>query len=353
MKVTPRRIAAASRALQGPLRDALALRSEELSKELAERHFVVPWDRQRLIGQVQQALWSLSEERFALAPREGVRVIERAAQPYECVEAAWRALRHGQRVWVDRESGACLGGIELLRAMGEVLGYGVLRVGEAPGAMDEAVSTWEEVGVDLAPRRVIAVGADADPELAAYVVARAALRRTGFDPRCVHRVLVAGEQGRFERHLRRLFVGVRIGGPDDPEAFAGPVRPDQAEAFESDLADWREGSGIAEVCPGGRLEAGRGDAEQMYLAPALFVADGEELRGPQRDPRGPTLILQRVAEGGLETLLRQTLDAVPGPSAWVWVSETKPRLQAAAKDRWVSGALEVARLPPGLPLPRP
>jgi hypothetical protein len=335
------------------LRDALALRSEELSTELAERHFVVPWDRQRLIGQVQQALWSLSEERFALATSEGVRVIERAAQPYECIEAAWRALRHGQRVFVDREGEACLGGVELLRAMGEVLGYGVLRVAEAPGMMEEELSTWEEVGVDPAPRRVIAVDADADPELAAYVVARAALRRTGFDPRCVHRVLVAGEQGRFERHLRRLFVGVRIGDPQDTDAFAGPVRPEQAEAFESDLADWREGSGIAELCPGGRLEAGHGASEQVFLAPALFVADGEELRGPQRDPRGPTLILQRVAPDDLESLLRQTLDAVPGPSAWIWISESKPRIEAAEKDRWISGALEVARLPPGLPLPRP
>ena len=35
------------------------------------------------------------------------------------------------------------------------------------------------------------------------------------------------------------------------------------------------------------------------------------------------------------------------------VEDVAAKLEAGPKDRWVSGALAVARLPPGLPLPRP
>lgn len=354
MKVSPRRLAAASRALQGVLLDAIALRSAAMSNELAERFMAVPWDRQRLIGQIQESLHVLREARFPLNDQGGVRVTERARQPFECIEEAWRQVRQGRAVWVDREPGSCVEGLELLRAMGSVLGFGVLQVANEDRPPPEEIEQWPRVGVELAPRRIVAVAEDADPELAAYFVARASLRRTGFDPRCVHRVLVAGERKRFERHLRRLFVGARIGAPNEAGAFAGGVSEEQAVAFESDLNEWRQGSGNVEACRGGRLEVctkvRRGGVKAVYLAPALFVVEGEELRG---DPRGPCLIIQRVHEGKLETQLRETLEATEGERAWAWVGEADPKLARGPKDRWIRGALAVSRLPPGLPLPRP
>ena len=326
-----------------------------MSAEVAERFLAVPWDRQRLIGQIQQGLQALRDERFSLDEVRGVRVTERVMLPFECIEVAWRELRRGRAVWVDSEAGACVEGLDLLRAMGNVLGYGVLRVADE-GMTPPEVESWPSVGVDAAPRRVVAVAEDADPELAAYFVARASLRRTGFDPRCVHRVVVAGEQKRFERHLRRLFVGARLGPPHEPGAFAGAVHEEQAQAFDADLAAWREGSGIEEVCPGGRLEVRDSPGTKrssVYLAPALLVAEGQELRGPPSDPRGPCLIVQRVASEALESSLHVAMESSERDSAWVWVGEAEPDLHRGPKDRWITGALAVSRLPPGLPLPRP
>src|SRR5262249_30419621 len=157
--------------------------------------------------------------------------------PLEAFELAWRELRRGRRVHVESEAGACPAVYRILREMAELFGEGLTV--SAPGEYEHEHAEWPLIGARLRHDRVALIQADADRELAAYVLARACLRRTGFDPRVVHRVIVVGPVDRLERNLRRLWVGARMGPVDDERAFAGPVDEQHAASFLAAEASWR------------------------------------------------------------------------------------------------------------------
>jgi hypothetical protein len=348
--VTPRRLAAAARALQPTLFDALALAADSLEDELAERFFMVPWDRVRLIGQAQGVLTRLGERRFAADELGGPlrHVIERRALPLESIGDAWTELRAGRRVVVSGEAGSCQGALELLRRMGEVLGGRLLTVVEsATDVPPEAVATepaW-------AGPRIALVQPDADPETAAYVLGRTSLRRTGFDPRAVHHAVVAGPSARLERVLRRIWLGARMGAISDETAFAGPVGPGAATAYLDALAAWAEHPGVRTVVEGGPLRRPDADEHRRYLAPALFVLERAEV-GPAPTVVGPMLILEPCEAGEADDRLRR-LNPPTRRGTVLRFGEPRRGMVLNPFDRQVRGALLVERLPPGLPDPRP
>ena len=90
---------------------------------------------------------------------------------------------------------------------------------------------WPVVGPKPAAPRVAAVEANADRELAAYVLARAGLRRTGADPRNVKFAYVVGLDDRLQRHLSRLWVGTTLGPARRPERLHRPGRRGAAEGL--------------------------------------------------------------------------------------------------------------------------
>ena len=352
--IKPERLAAASRLLQTELFEALALASDEIADDLAERLGMVAWEREEQIGHAQQRLLELRERRFHRYGGDPVRVRELRAQPLEALELAWRALRRGRHVHVETEADACPAVYRLLREMAEQLDEGLTV--SPPGELDHAHADWPLIGVRPRQDRAALIQADADRELAAYLLARACLRRTGYDPRVVHRVVVVGPLDRLERNLRRLWVGARMGPIRDDRAFAGPVDEARAQAFLATEAAWRARPDVTTLCPGGRLE--RADAPgQTFLAPALVRVDPiTDATLPTAEPElvGPILALYPVtgedAPARAEALLEHFTPRGHGHLRF----GIKPRdVVLDHDDRQIHGALLVERLPPGLPEPRP
>jgi hypothetical protein len=359
------RIAAAARALAAELDMRIALHADAVARSLEREHGLVAWDREQLIGQLQRRLAVLRERRFRELGGPNVRVIERRRQPLESVDLAWTHLRRGRRVRVEHEPGACTAALELLRGMGHALrdavGADVLEVAERswdfadaePSASSSAYRIalehpddpmfWPVVGPRRTAPRVAVVEATADRELAAYVLARAALRRTGADPRNVKLAYVVGLDDRLRRHLQRLWVGATMGPADDPGSFTGPVEASVREAFLAANAAWEADENVEVLCPGCSLE--RAADPQHYLAPALFVVDWPV---PDLPMAGPMLVLvrcdDRQALAGAEAAAREggQIIALGGKHG-----------RYPGDVRLIRGALLVERLPPGLPEPRP
>ncbi|NVB36885.1 hypothetical protein G6O69_03525 [Pseudenhygromyxa sp. WMMC2535] len=361
--MSPEHLAASARHLLGELLEALALSSDEIADDLGARMGMVAWEREEQIGAAQQQLQALSERRFDEIGGQPVRIRELREQPLEALALAWQALQRGHRVHVESEAGACPAVFRLLRDVGELLGGQALAT-STPGQLDHPNAAWTQIGVSPRRERVALVQADADHELAAYLLARACLRRTGFDPRVVHRVIVEGSSERLERTLRRLWIGARMGPVDDDQAFSGPVTAARAEKFLAAEALWRAREGVTTICPGGALI--RSDApEERFLAPALFrlapldsstdASTDADLDASADTPTlGPMLLIQPV-QGEAITARAEALLAHLAPPGHGRVRFGAPRRDVPRRrdDRQLHGALLVERLPPGLPEPRP
>ena len=353
--VRPERIAAAARAYGHELLQAIALAADSLADDLAERLGMVAWEREDQIGAAQRRLLTLRERRFHRYGGDPALVRELREQPLEAFELAWRALRRGRRVHVESEGDACPGVFRILREMSDLLGEQLLSV-SPPGVLDHPHAGWQRIGVRQRRERVALIQPDADHELAAYVLARACLRRTGFDPRVVHRVIVVGPSERLERNLRRLWVGTQMGPVDDEHAFAGPVTEARAKQFLVDEAAWRAREQVTTICPGGRLR--RADAPGLpFLAPALLRVRIPDDQLPEHEPalHGPILVVYPVgSDDAAEARGQRLLDHYAPRGHGHLRFGSKPReLTPRRGDRQVHGALLVERLPPGLPEPRP
>jgi hypothetical protein len=357
------RIAAAARTLGFELREVLAIHADAIAGALAKQLELVAWDREQLVGQVQAQLFALRGERFREIGGPPVRIVERRRQPLESVELVWRYLRQGRPVRLEHEPGACTAALDLLRTVSHALGPGVLTIADEPWSappprpssgstsrMSRAAlevtddpSSWPVVGVYDPGPRIALVEAPADRELAAYVLARACLRRTGHDPRAVKRAYVVGAVDRLQRHLQRLWVGANMGPASDPDSFAGPVDEAGRDAFVEAIARWERHEGVTVWAPGAVLE--RAEDRGIYLAPALFAA---EWPIPDLPLDGPLLVVVRCtvdqARAAAENAARQGGQAIQvGGRARTYPGDV----------RVIRGALLVERLPPGLPEPRP
>lgn len=361
----PERIAAAARALGPELDLTVALHADALARSLEREHGLVAWDREQIIGLLQRRLAKLREQRFRELGGPNVRVIERRRQPLESIDLAWRHLRRGRRVRVEHEPGACTAALDLLRLVSRVLRDAVKadvldvaspawEQGDAePSASSSAFRIamehpddpmfWPIVGPRRSSARVAVVEATADRELAAYVLARASLRRTGVDPRNVKLAYVMGLDDRLRRHLQRLWVGATMGPAGDPGSFTGPVEASVRAGFLSAHEAWSAYDGVEVLCPGSELE--RAADPQHYLAPALYVVDWPV---PDLPRVGPMLVLVRCddaqALAGAEAAAREGGEIIV-------LGGQKNRYPGDV--RLIRGALLVERLPPGLPEPRP
>lgn len=360
--LAPERVAAAARELEPRVLEAIALMADALADDLAERLQMVAWEREEQIGDAQRRLLELAELRFAPAKLGGdpVRVRELRRQPLDALAVAWEALRRGRRVHLESEAGACPGAFRLAREFASLLPAGALTI-SAPGQLDHPQARWSAIGVEPSRARVALIQTDADPELAAYILTRACLRRTGFDPRVAHHVIVVGGPDRLLRNLRRLWVGARMGPVDDERAFSGPVDDDQARAYFAAERAWREREEVTTICPGDRLQ--RADAPQAcFLAPALFRApsfagreDDEGWLAAMPDCAGPMLVVHPIAPGPAERAMGEELltRLSAGGEGHLRFGDKPRELALRAIDSQVHGALLVERLPPGLPEPRP
>ncbi|HFE47079.1 MAG TPA: hypothetical protein ENJ18_16605 [Nannocystis exedens] len=354
-------LAAAARACHEGVLELVALHAEAIAATLGEELGLVDWDRQVVIGRAQRGLRRLmdgggSQGERALGP--GCRVVERRCQPLECLPVLWGALLGGSRVWLGFEAGASTAVRPLLVAIADRLrerGVDSLVVAPIDGEEPEEVASWPLIGVVPADSRLAVIGADGDRELAAYVLARTCLRRSGEEPRSIHHALVCGPTERLQRYLQRLWTGVVVGPAADPGSFCGPVGAAFRDAYLAALERWQATPEVRVLCAGGLLE--RVPQDGIYLAPALFqlpwpLPEGVPIRDSARLPVvGPMLVLYAVsADHTLETA-SQALGFPRSRQLWV----APPPLGGIRSDgpRYVQGALIVERMPPGLPEPRP
>jgi hypothetical protein len=215
----------------------------------------------------------------------------------------------------------------------------------SPNEEDDEASAWPIVGVAPAQPRVALLEADADPELAAYVLARSCLRRSGADPRGVRRVFVVGNMPRLERHLYNIWVGARFGPAEDPGSFAGPLDEPTAARFLQSQERLTGDRDVEVLCPGGVLE--RSGDPGHYVAPALYKA---RFPGPTNVPSGPALVLLVCSRDEAW----HAFDAAGTEGAErLQVGGGLPGRDHDPAIRRIRGALLTERLPPGLPDPRP
>lgn len=336
------RIAGAARAVEGLFLERLAVHADALAAGLARSHQLVAWDREQLIGVTQTRVRRLAGQRLQITNPEAVRVIERRGQPLECIHHVWGALRRGQRVFVEYEARTCGTVLDFLRGIAPAIVPGALRVADAPGAVDDD-SLGPRIGVEVPGPRVALIDADADRELAAYVLARSSLRRSGCDPRSVKVAYVCGPTDLLERHLRRLWVGVTVGPATISGSFAGPLDAKVRDEFLAACEQWRESSQVDVWCTGAALER-TGDSAS-YAAPALFFARDMP---PKLPMAGPML----TVVGCTEEQARAGYDAaVAAGGEAIQIGGRPGRFPKVA--RHIRGALLVERLPPGMPEPRP
>jgi hypothetical protein len=336
---TAEQIAEVARARGPELSERIRLEADALVDALGRELQLVAWDREQLVGQVQARVAALLEARPAVRGGPPVRVIERRLQPLEAIDTVWAWLRRGRRVRLEQEPDACSGAATLLRGMAYRLPAGALEIHD--GATP---SGYVAGGVDPPAPRVAVIDADADRELAAYVLARTGLRRSGMDPRGVKQAFAVGELELLERHMRRLWVGVSVGPANDADSFAGPVPVELCERFEAAHVLWRAHPEVRTWCIGGRLER-TGDGAR-YLAPALFHTRWPP---PELPLVGPMVVVVACeGEAHLQQAVRRARDA--GGNV-VQIGGRPGRV--AGPVRHVRGALLVERLPPGMPDPRP
>lgn len=338
--MSAQRIATAARAQQLDLEERLALYADALAVSLAEDLQLVAWDREQLVGGVQARIRGMRKLRPELVPEQDPAVVvERRAQPLESLELSWSLLLAGRAVALHHEPGSARGLLDLARGLAGALPAGALEVVEAPVERDPPGT----LGVQPPPPRVAIIDRDADRELAAYVLARASLRRSGLDPRAVRHAWVVGASDLLKRHLGRLWVGATMGPATDAESFAGPVREVDRDAYLRAHAAWESAEGVATWCRGGELE--RAGVPGVYLAPAIFSVEPPV---PELPIAGPMLIIVRGDEA---QALAALADAVARGGGAIQIGGRPTR--HAGQVRHVRGALLVERLPPGLPDPRP
>ena len=333
---------------------ALVAASGEIFEGLARLEAMVPWDREQLVGQLQRLVRALSDVSFDPTSPPVVRVEERRDQPLEILPVAWSWLRRGSRVRLACEVDGTSAWIPpLLREVLGASGAGCVEVlGPEDAASDDGDSA-PVVGVERAPPRAVVIAPGADEELAAYVLARACLRRAGLDPRSARLAVCVAGTPALDRHLRRLWYGVRLGAAEDDGAFAGSVDDVVGARHLRALEALPEALGARCVVPARALQ-GEGRPGRVYLAPSLWVADVGQAEGwlgrfAAFPRRGPAMLLARCPDvRTAEALLDGWIDA-----GGDWLRVGGPVRARAEPFRIFEGALLEDRLPPGMPKPRP
>jgi len=318
--------------------EQLALKADAIAADLCERFGMVAWDRERVVGAAQRRMYALANRDVSSGPGRAVGVLERRSQPLEALPVVWTELRRGNHVHLHQQPGSSSAVASLLAPVAAQLAQQLptppLVLATGPCSRDADI-----VGVSPAETRVAIVDARADRELAAYLLARVSLRRSGCDPRAVKRVFAWGDRDGLIGVLRRLWLGVVMGPPEDHRSFAGPVPTDVRAAYLEANQRWQRSSDIDVICPGEQLICGSDEAS--FLAPTLIEVPWEQRTEVVGALLGPVLAIHWFANRG--ALDRALASEGFAPARQLVIGDqTSPH-----------GALMLERLPPGMPRPRP
>ncbi|WP_405876234.1 aldehyde dehydrogenase [Streptomyces sp. NBC_00005] len=188
----------------------------------------------------------------------------------------------------------------------------------------------KRVSLELGGKSAAVILPDADLDKAVQGLKYASLLNNGES--CIAQTRVLAPRSRYEEvvaALKDLVESLRVGAPDDPETFIGPmVRRDQQQRVRDYIElGMKEGArlvtGGPEVPPG--LENGN------YVTPTVFADVDNSMRIAQEEIFGPVLVV--IAYDDEDDAVRIANDSEYGLSGGVWSADQARALDVARRLR--------------------
>ncbi|MGW1563681.1 aldehyde dehydrogenase [Streptomyces sp. NPDC002144] len=188
----------------------------------------------------------------------------------------------------------------------------------------------KRVSLELGGKSAAIVLPDADIEKAVAGLRFGSLLNNGES--CIAQTRILAPRGRYEEvvtALKELVESLRVGDPDDPDTFIGPmIRPDQQERVRAYIR-----LGIEE---GARLVTGGphvpdGLEKGNYVTPTVFADVDNSMRIAQEEIFGPVLVV--IAYDDEDDAVHIANDSEYGLSGGVWSADEEHALAVARRLR--------------------
>jgi betaine-aldehyde dehydrogenase len=185
-----------------------------------------------------------------------------------------------------------------------------------------AAADLKKVHLELGGKAPVVVFDDADIEKAAYGIAVAGYFNAGQDCTAATRVLVDERiADEFTAALVEVAAGMKVGGPDDEDAFYGPLNnANQLDRIEGFLARMPS---HAEVATGGSRVGDRG----YFFAPTVVTGLDQSDEMIQDEMFGPVITVQRFGAEGQALAWANGVEY--GLAASVWTKDHARALRMA------------------------
>ncbi|MGX1274516.1 aldehyde dehydrogenase [Streptomyces phaeoluteigriseus] len=188
----------------------------------------------------------------------------------------------------------------------------------------------KRVSLELGGKSAVIILPDADVGKAVAGLKFGSLLNNGES--CIAQTRILAPREKYEEvvtALKELVESLKVGDPDDPDTFIGPmIRPDQQERVRDYIQ-----VGIDE---GARLVTGgpgipEGLEKGNYVTPTVFADVDNSMRIAREEVFGPVLVI--IAYDDTDDAVRIANDSEYGLSGGVWSSDETHALQVARRIR--------------------
>ncbi|MFG2177836.1 aldehyde dehydrogenase [Streptomyces abikoensis] len=188
----------------------------------------------------------------------------------------------------------------------------------------------KRVSLELGGKSAAIILPDADIEKAVAGVKYGSLLNNGES--CVAQTRILAPRGRYEEvvaALKELVESLRVGDPNDPDTFIGPmIRPDQQERVRDYIRLGIE-EGARLVTGGPQIPAGL--EKGNYVTPTVFADVDNSMRIAREEIFGPVLVV--IPYDDEDDAVRIADDSEYGLSGGVWSSDEEHALAVARRVR--------------------